>query len=186
VATIVGLSGSLRRGSFNTMLLRAAADMAPAGTTIAIDSIEGIPLYNGDVEILDGIPPAVQQLKDRIIAADGLLLVSPEYNGSMPGVMKNAIDWLSRPPTDIPKVFRERPVGLIGATPGLGGTSLAQIGWLAVLRTLGTAPWFGARVTLARARDVFDADGRIVDETVLGQLQTFVNGFAKYVEERKR
>lgn len=160
--------------------------MAPAGTTIEIGSIEGIPLYNGDVEEAEGIPDAVQRLKDRIVAADGLLLVSPEYNGSVPGVLKNAVDWLSRPPADIPKVFRDRPVGVIGASPGPGGTGLAQIGWLAVLRTLGTAPYFGARVTAARVRDVFDADGRIVDETVRGQLQTFVNGFAKFVEERRR
>ena len=116
MATILGLSGSLRRGSFNSMLLRAAADMAPAGTTIEIGSIEGIPLYNQDVED-QGIPPVVQALKERVIATDGLLLVTPEYNGSIPGVFKNAIDWLSRPAADIPKVFRERPVGVIGATP---------------------------------------------------------------------
>ena len=185
MAAILGLSGSLRRGSFNTLLLRAAAEMAPAGTTIEIGSIEGIPLYNQDVED-QGIPQAVQALKERVIATDGLLLVSPEYNNSIPGVMKNAIDWLSRPPTDVPRMFRDRPVGVIGATPGAGGTALAQLAWLPVLRTLGTAPWFGARVMAARARDVFDAEGRLVDETVLGQLQTYVNGFAKYVDERRR
>jgi NAD(P)H-dependent FMN reductase len=185
LATILGLSGSLRRGSFNSMLLRAAAEMAPEGTTIEIGSIEGIPLYNQDVED-QGMPPAVQALKERVIASDGLLLVSPEYNNSIPGVMKNAIDWLSRPPKDVPKVFRDRPIGVIGATPGAGGTALAQLAWLAVLRTLGTAPWFGARVHAAKARDIFDADGRLIDDTVRGQLQTFVNGFAKYVDERKR
>ena len=185
MGAILGLSGSLRRGSFNTMLLRAAAELAPAGTTIEIGSIEGIPLYNQDVED-QGIPPAVQALKERVIATDGLLLVSPEYNNSIPGVMKNAIDWLSRPPKDVPRMFRDRPVGVIGATPGMGGTALAQLAWLAVLRTLGTAPWFGARVMAARARDVFDAEGRLVDETVRGQLQTFVTGFAKFVDERKR
>jgi chromate reductase, NAD(P)H dehydrogenase (quinone) len=128
----------------------------------------------------------VQRLKERVIAADGLLLVSPEYNNSIPGVMKNAIDWLSRPPADVPKVFRGRPVGVIGATPGMGGTALAQIAWLAVLRTLGTAPWFGARVTVPRAKDVFDANGRIVDDTTRGQLQNYLNGFAQFVEEPKR
>ena len=185
MAAILGISGSLRRGSFNALLLRAAAEMAPAGTTIEIGSIEGIPLYNQDVED-QGIPQGVQTLKERVIATDGLLLVSPEYNNSIPGVMKNAIDWLSRPPKDVPRVFRDRPVGLIGATPGAGGTALAQLAWLAVFRTLGTAPWFGGRVHAAKARDLFDADGRLIDETVRGQLQTFVNGFAKYVDERKR
>jgi NAD(P)H-dependent FMN reductase len=185
VATILGVAGSLRRGSFNAMLLRAAAEMAPAGTTIEIGSIDGIPLYNQDVED-QGIPPAVQALKERVIATDGLLLVTPEYNNSIPGVMKNAIDWLSRPPQDVPKMFRERPVGVIGATPGAGGTALAQLAWLAVLRTLGTAPWFGARVHAAKARDIFDANGRLTDETVRGQLQNFVNGFAHFVDQRQR
>ncbi len=185
MATILGVPGSLRRGSFNTMLLRAAAEMAPGGTTIEIGSIEGIPLYNQDVED-QGIPPAVQALKERVIATDGLLLVSPEYNNSIPGVMKNAIDWLSRPPQDVPKVFRDRPVGVIGATPGAGGTALAQLAWLAVLRTLGTAPWFGARVQAGKARDIFDANGRLTDETVRTQLQNFVNGFAHFVEQRKQ
>jgi chromate reductase, NAD(P)H dehydrogenase (quinone) len=185
VATILGFSGSLRRGSFNAMLLRAAAEMAPAGTTIEIGSIEGIPLYNQDVED-QGIPEPVLALKERIAATDGLLIVSPEYNNSIPGVTKNAIDWLSRPPKDVPRVFRDRPVGVIGATPGMGGTALAQLAWLAVLRTLGTAPWFGARVGVGRAREVFDAEGRLVDDTVRGQLQSYINGFAKYVDERKR
>ena len=167
------------------MLLRAAAEMAPAGTTIEIGSIRGS-RSTTRMSRIRGYPQAVQALKERVIATDGLLLVSPEYNNSIPGVMKNAIDWLSRPPKDVPRVFRDRPVGLIGATPGAGGTALAQLAWLAVFRTLGTAPWFGGRVHAAKARDLFDADGRLIDETVRGQLQTFVNGFAKYVDERKR
>lgn len=186
MATIVGLSGSLRRGSLNTRLLRAAADMVPAGTTLDIASIEGIPLYNGDDEEQSGIPAAVQQLKDRIAAASGLLIVSPEYNNSLPGVLKNAIDWLSRPPADIPKVFRDRPVGIIGATPGVSGTALAQVAWLPVLRTLGVAPYFGARVILARAREAFDADGRLIDEAARTQLHNYLTGFARFVDERAR
>ena len=185
MATIIGISGSLRRPSLNTKLLRAAASMAPAGTTIEIGSIDGIPLYNGDVEEAQGIPEAVQRLKDQIAAADGLLLVTPEYNGSIPGVLKNAIDWLSRPPADIPKVFRNRPIGIIGATPGLGGTTLAQTAWLPVLRALGMAPYFGARVMAARAGAAFDADGALTDETLRGQLQTFVSGFATFVADRR-
>ena len=185
MATIVGLSGSLRRGSFNTMLLRQAAVMAPAGTTIAVETIEGIPIYNFDIEE-EGIPAPVQRLKEQIIGADGLLLVSPEYNASVPGTLKNAIDWLSRPPADIPRVFRNRPVGVIGASAGPGGTGLAQVAWLPVFRTLGVAPFFGARVLVSRAREVFDEQGRITDETLRGQLQSFVNGFAEFVEQRRR
>ena len=167
------------------MLLRAAAEMAPAGTTIAVDSIEGIPLYNQDVEDV-GIPSAVQQLKERIVAADGLLLVTPEYNNSIPGTLKNALDWLSRPPSDVPKVFRNRPVGMMGTSSGPWGTALAQVAWLPVFRTLGVAPFFGGRVLVPRAKDAFDDQGRLKDETIRGQVQNYINGFAEFVEARRR
>ena len=185
MATIVGISGSLRKGSYNTMLLRAAAEMAPAGATITIDSIEGIPVYNQDLEA-DGFPAIVQQLKDRIAASDGLLLVSPEYNGSVPGPLKNAIDWLSRPTSDIPRVFRNRPVGLLGASGGPGGTALAQVAWLSVIRILGMTPYFGGRVLVPRAKDAFDESGRLKDETIRGQLQTYITGFAEFCAGRRQ
>ena len=98
--TVIGLSGSLRKGSFNASLLRAAAELAPPGLKVEIDTIAGIPLYDCDVE-REGMPAIVSALKDRIAAADGLLLVTPEYNSGIPGVFKNAIDWLSRPDTDL-------------------------------------------------------------------------------------
>src|SRR5690349_14078305 len=122
------------------MLLAAAVDAAPDGTTIEIESIDGIPLYDGDLEAEQGVPAAVQRLKQRIAGAGGLLIVTPEYNNSIPGVLKNAIDWLSRPPADIPRVFRGRPVAIMGATPGPGGTALSQAAWLPVIRTLGMRP----------------------------------------------
>ena len=143
--TILGIAGSLRHSSFNDALLRAAAAAAPAGCTVDIASIRGIPLYDGDVEDATGVPEVVETLKERVAAADGLLLVTPEYNNSIPGVLKNAIDWLSRPASDVPRVFGNRPIALMGATPGRGGTILAQAAWLPVLRTLGTRPWFGPR-----------------------------------------
>jgi NAD(P)H-dependent FMN reductase len=105
MVTIVGISGSLRKHSFNAGLLRAAAKAVPEGVTLAIESIKGIPLYNGDVEEAEGIPPVVNDLKERIVAADGLLMVTPENNNSIPGVFKNAIDWLSRPPEDRKRIF---------------------------------------------------------------------------------
>jgi chromate reductase len=186
MATILGLSGSLRRGSFNTMLLRAAVELQPAGMTIDVASIRGIPLYDADVESAEGIPAAVQELKARITEADGLLIATPEYNNSIPGALKNAVDWLSRPGADIPRVFGGLPVAIMGATPGAGGTILAQAAWLPVLRTLGTAPWFGGRLIVSAAGKVFDGEGRLVDQTVRIRLETFVAGFCAFVLQRRR
>jgi chromate reductase, NAD(P)H dehydrogenase (quinone) len=181
VVTIIGISGSLRRQSFNTALLRAAAELMPAGAQLEIASIEAIPLYNYDVEATEGIPPAVAQLKDRIAAAHGLLLATPEYNNAMPGVLKNAIDWLSRPSADIPRVFGGRPVALLGASPGPYGTVLSQNAWLPVVRTLRMRPWFDDRLLVARANTVFDGEGRLIDVETRQRLERFVAGFARFI-----
>jgi len=186
LSTIVGISGSLRRGSFNALLLRAAAELAPAGTTIAIESIREIPLYDADVETSTGIPGAVQALKDKIANAAGLLIATPEYNNSIPGVAKNAIDWLSRPPADIPRVFGSKPVVVMGATTGQNGTLLAQSAWLPVLRTLGTAYWSGGRMIVSGAGKLFEADGRLADEATRARLKTFVEGFAAFIERQRK
>jgi NAD(P)H-dependent FMN reductase len=181
MTTILGISGALRRGSYNAALLRAAVELAPPTLSIEIASIREVPLYDGDVEAEHGIPEPVRALKDRVAAADGLLLVTPEYNNSIPGVMKNAIDWMSRPPKDIPRVFGGKPVALMGATPGHGGTILSQAAWLPVLRTLGTLLWSGSRVHVSGAAKVFDADGRLADDTVRATLTKFLAGFADFV-----
>jgi len=179
VPHILGISGSLRRASFNTSLLRAAVEMAPAGTTIEIGSIAEFPLYNADVEAA-GVPAPVKTLKDALAAADGLLIATPEYNNSIPGVAKNAIDWLSRPPSEVPRLFRNKKVGIMGATPGQGGTILSQAAWLPILATLGTSPWFGGRLRVSSAGKVFDAEGKLIDDGIREQLRKFVEGFAAY------
>jgi NAD(P)H-dependent FMN reductase len=179
---IIGIAGSLRAGSYNKALLRAAATLMPPGATLEIAGIEGIPLYDGDVETNEGIPAAVQQLKDLIAGSDGVLMVTPEYNNSMPGVVKNAVDWLSRPPADIAKVFGDRPFAVIGASPGGFGTILAQEAWLPVLRTLGTRPWFGGRLMVSRAGAVFSETGEMVDDKVKAQLQKYLQGFAEFAK----
>jgi NAD(P)H-dependent FMN reductase len=180
---IVGIAGSLRQGSYNAALLRAAASLAPDGVEITIGTIRGIPLYDADVEAREGIPDAVATLKDLIAGGDGLLIATPEYNNSMPGVLKNAIDWLSRPPADIGKIFGSRPVAIMGASPGGFGTILSQDSWLSVLRTLGTNPWFGAKMLVSRAGDVFDDAGAIKDAAAEERLRKFVEGFAAFVQE---
>jgi NAD(P)H-dependent FMN reductase len=177
---IIGLSGSLRRASLNTALLRAASALMPDGATLSVETLHGIPLYDGDLEAAEGIPPAVAALKDRIAAADALLMVTPEYNNSIPGVFKNAIDWLSRPPADSARVFGGRKVALIGASPGGFGTILAQNAWLPVLRTLGMDHWSGGRLMVSRAGGVFDAAGALTDPAVEKMLRAYLAGFVAY------
>jgi NAD(P)H-dependent FMN reductase len=186
MTTILGLSGSLRSGSLNSSLLRAAVGQMPTGVTLEAGSIKGVPLYDGDVEAEQGLPDAVTQLKERIVATDGLLLVTPEYNNGIPGVFKNAIDWLSRPSADIPRVFGNRPVAVMGASPGGFGTLLSQTAWLPVLKTLGTAAYFGGRLQVSRASEVFDDDGTLVDERIRDQLRKFLAGFCEFVVAHKR
>ena len=181
---IVGISGSLRKGSYNTALLKAAVGLMPQGAELEIGSIAGIPLYDGDLEAAQGIPPTVDSLKKRISQADGLLLVTPEYNNSLPGVFKNAIDWLSRPSSDIAKVFGDRPVGVIGASPGGFGTILAQNAWLPVLRTLGARAWFGPRILVSRAGNVFNEAGELTDDAIRSQLRKYLSGFVDFSRNR--
>ena len=181
---IIGIAGSLRKVSFNAALLRAAAALAPAGIEVEIASIAGIPLYDGDLESELGIPEPVTVLKDKIAGADGLLLVTPEYNASMPGVLKNAVDWLSRPPKDTARVFGDRPVAITGATPGMGGTRLAQAAWLPVFRNLGARVYVGKQLYVAGAAQAFDAEGVLIDDTVRTLLTEFMAGFASFTVAR--
>lgn len=185
MTTIIGISGSLRKGSYNAGLLRAAAELAPEGCTLEIVSIKGISLYDGDVEEAEGIPEVVAEIKDRIASADGLLLVTPEYNNSIPGVFKNAIDWLSRPPTDQPKVFGNKPVGLMGATPGRFGTINSQTAWLPVLRVLNMRVWFGKQLYINGAMNFFDESGNLVDEKMKKRVASYMAAFAAHVTSQK-
>jgi chromate reductase, NAD(P)H dehydrogenase (quinone) len=184
LTTIVGISGSLREHSLNSGLLRAASELAPAGARVIIGTLRGIPLYDGDVEMREGIPSAATTLKDQIAAADGLLICTPEYNNSMPGVLKNAMDWLSRPPSDSARVFAGKPVAVMGASPGGFGTILAQNAWLPVLRTLGTQPWFGGRLMVSRAGSLFAANGDLTDGATRESLQKFIEGFVAFAANR--
>jgi NAD(P)H-dependent FMN reductase len=182
---VLGLSGSLRRGSYNSALLRAATRLMPAESSLEVASIRGIPLYDADVES-QGIPATVNALKEAIVNAEALLFATPEYNNSLPGVFKNTIDWLSRPPADIKRVFGARPVAIMGASSGPFGTVLSQAAWLPVLRTLGMQPWFGGRIAVARAANAFDGDGNLKDASVEEGLKQFLSGYVSFLRTLQR
>lgn len=176
---VLGLSGSLRAGSYNTALLRAARALHPQ--TLHIGSIADIPLYNADVESA-GFPPSVLALQRQVAAADGVLLASPEYNNSVPGVLKNAIDWLSRPSGDMNNVFRDKPVAVIGASPGRLGTVSAQTAWLPVWRTLGACHWSGGRLLVSGANKLFSQNQELTDPETHKRLDKFIAGFIAFCE----
>jgi NAD(P)H-dependent FMN reductase len=181
MTTILGISGSLREGSFNAGLLRAASELAPGKVQVEVAGIHGIPLYDADLEAREGIPDSVSALKERIANADGLLLVTPEYNNSIPGVFKNAIDWLSRPPEDQARVFGGRRTGLMGATPGSFGTAFSQRAWLPVLRLLKTRLWQDRMLWISGATGLFDAEGNLTDDNTKSQVKKYMAGFADFV-----
>lgn len=182
MSRIVALSGSLRKDSFNTALARALAERAPGGCEVEVVTPADIPLYDGDLESDQGVPAAVESLKDRVAAADGLILVTPEYNQGVPGVMKNTLDWMSRPPDDIGKVFRDRAVAICGATPGGAGTRAAQYALLPTLRALGTRLWSGQMLFVSGAGKVFDDTGGLSDADMDKRVTDFIAGFARFVD----
>ncbi|OYR07719.1 NADPH-dependent FMN reductase family protein [Brucella grignonensis] len=157
----------------------------PEGSQMVVETLHGIPLYDADLEASEGLPPRVTELKEAVASADGLLLATPEYNNSIPGVFKNGIDWLSRPANDIARVFGGKPVALFGASPGGFGTVLSQNAWLPVLRTLRTEPWFAGRLLVSHAGNVFDNQGKLTDEALITQLKTFLAGFVTFIETQQ-
>jgi chromate reductase, NAD(P)H dehydrogenase (quinone) len=157
---VLGFAGSLRQGSYNKMALRAAIELAPAGMTIETFDIAPIEPYNEDVK-QRGFPQPVQEFREKIRAADALLIVTPEYNHSIPGVLKNAIDWASRPP-DQP--FNDKPIAIMGASPGRLGTIRAQLHLRACFVFLNGLVMTQPEVLIANAAQMFDDQGRLTDQ----------------------
>ena len=178
VYTVVGFAGSLRRGSYNRALLRAAIELAPAELHIETHELDALPLYNGDVEAA-GVPQSVEELRAAIRQADALLIATPEYNHGMPGVLKNAIDWLSRPPRG--SALNGKVAAVMGASPGMTGTARSQSQLRQAFVFTNTYALLQPEVLVARAHEKFDADGRLVDQATRDFLATFLQRFVEFI-----
>ena len=161
---LVGLSGSLRKGSYNRLLLKAATQLLPTDVSMEIISIADIPLYNADLDLpaAKQRPEVVEHFRKMLADADGILISSPEYNYSIPGGLKNAIDWASRG-EDSPLV--RKPIAVIGATTGLWGTTRMQMSFHNVFLFLDMKPVYKPEVLVAQAEKKFDKEGNLIDET---------------------
>lgn len=179
---LLGISGSLRKGSYNSAALRAAAGLVPAGASLEIFDISGFPLYNEDVKA-QGFPEPVQRLREKIAAADGLVFATPEYNYSISGVLKNAIDWASRPPEH---PFNEKAVAIMGASGGVLGTAraqyhLRQIGIFLNMRFVNKPEVF-----IGGAASKFDAAGNLTDETTKGLIRDLMAELVTWSKRLKK
>lgn len=184
---VLGVSGSLRKGSYNTALLRSAVEIAEVEKLplhFEIADIRGIPMYDEDLRTA-GTPESVQRFRDAIAAADAVLFVTPEYNYSVPGVLKNAIDWASRPPS---QPFADKPFAIMGASGGLGGTMRAQYHLRQIAVFLDMHALNKPEVFVRGAKDVFDADGRLKDDAtrkvVAQQLTALVDWTRRFAKPR--
>ena len=173
---ILGISGSLRKGSLNTQLLHAAQELAPQGIDIEIFAINDIPLFNEDVQA-QGFPASTLSFRERIAAADALLFATPEYNYSMPGVLKNAIDWASRPPI---QPFAGKKAAIIGASMGALGTARAQYHLRQTGVFLDIHFMNRPELMVGAAHEKFDAEGRLIHEPTREQLRKFLAAFATF------
>ena len=178
VFNVVGFAGSLRRGSYNRALLRAATELAPPALHIVIHELDGIPLYNDDIEA-SGAPPSVIQLRRAVRESDALLVATPEYNHGVPGVLKNTIDWLSRPPRS--SALDGKVAALMGASLGMTGTARGQAQLRQALGATNTYALLQPEVLVGRAHEKFDTDGRLIHQETRDVLATFLQRFTELI-----
>ena len=180
---VLAMVGSLRKGSYNKLALKAALELKPAGMEIESADIGALPLYDDDLRE-SGYPPAVQKLREQVRAADALLFVTPEYNYSVPGVLKNAIDWASRPP-DQP--LDGKPAAIMGASVGRLGTARAQYHLRQICVFVNVLPLNRPEVMLAGAAKLFDESGRLTDEPTrkfIGDLLTSLEAWTLRLQRK--
>lgn len=175
IIKIAGLSGSLRKDSYNTRILHLAEKLLPEGTTLQISDFRDLPLYDADLDLPEASerPEAVSRFRRELAGADGILIVSPEYNYSIPGGLKNAIDWASRG-TDSP--LMHKPVALVGASPGLFGTVRMQLAFLPVFQFLNMKPVYKPEVLISQVNQKFNADGEFTDKAAEGFIRQKLQG----------
>ena len=179
---IVAFAGSLRRGSYNRALIRAAVELAPAGMTIEPIEIGGLPFYDADVES-QGDPPAVAAFKAALFRADGLLIATPEHNAGLPGVLTNAIEWASRLPGRSP--LAGKPIAVMGASPSQVGTARAQLHLRQILAHAHARVLPPPELLVASAHKRFDAELRLVDETTRRVLGDLLKRFGRWIARER-
>jgi chromate reductase len=176
---ILGMSGSLRKASYNSATLRVAQASAPEGVAIDIFDLTPIPIYNADVQAT-GFPTVVQEFGEKIRAADALIMVTPEYNYGMSGVLKNAIDWASRLPN---QPFNGKPLGIMGATMGLWGTARAQYDIRRSCVFLNVFPINKPEVLIAQAQTKFNDKGELTDEATKKVIKEHIEALAAFARK---
>lgn len=174
---VLGISGSLRKGSYNTALLHAAIDLMPPGMTLEIFDLTPLPMFNQDFE--KPLPEAVVAFRDKLAQADAILIATPEYNSSITGALKNALDWASRSPQP---PLQGKPAAIMGASTGNFGTLRAQLHLRQILTHVGALTLGKPEVLVARAEQVFDTDGNLVDATARGFLRDLLVALVKWAE----
>lgn len=176
---LLGIPGSLRARSYNRALLRAATEVLPPGVSLDLFPLDDIPLYNADVQS-QGDPEPVEELKRRIMAADALLIATPEYNYSVPGVLKNALDWASRPPKTC--CLRKKPIGIVGASSGESGTMRGQLALRQMFVFTGSLAMIQPELRVSNAGERFDADGRLIDGELRERLRAYLAALVEWAQ----
>jgi chromate reductase, NAD(P)H dehydrogenase (quinone) len=182
VIRIGGIAGSLRKGSYNKATLQAARKLLPRGSVLDIFDLDGIPGFNEDQE--EAFPPHAREFKNKVKAADAILIVTPEYNFSVPGVLKNAIDWASRPHGD--NAWNAKPVAVMGASPGMLGTARAQYHLRQIFVYLNMFPLNRPEVMIANATEKFDEQGNLTDAATVERIKQLLEALIDWTKKLKQ